>query len=155
MQSKDKDLLQKAKDYAFLLFKFRPRSEKELCQRLKNKKFDDRTIRDTLAFLKDKAFLDDFSFARAWIESRLKKPFGLRRIRQELKLKGIDEEIISSRIAAAKEGYSEEEIVRKIAKEKFNKIRNLETDKAKRRIFSYLIRRGFSSDTVADAVRQL
>lgn len=146
---------EKAKNYAFLLFKFRPRSEKELSQRLKNKKFDDRTIKDIVRFLKEKVFLDDSSFARAWIESRLKKPFGLRRIRQELKLKGIDEQIITSHIAAAKKDYSEEEIVKKITKEKFSKVRNLEVDKAKRRIFSYLIRRGFSPDVVMDAIRQL
>lgn len=145
---------QKAKNYAFLLLKFRLRSEKELYQRLKKKKFDEAIIRQTLAFLKDKNFINDADFTKAWIESRIKKPLGFRRLKQELNLKGVDKEIIDSSIAQVKEDYHEEEVVQKIVRRKFKKLSGIDPKKAKARIYGYLLRRGFSADTVIEALNQ-
>ncbi len=138
-----------------MLLKFRSRSEKEIYVRLKKKRFDEKTIQETLSYLKDNNFINDISFANAWIESRLKKPIGLNRIRKELKIKGIDEKIIEQKIDELKDRYFEQDIVKKIAKEKFNRLKNIEPDKAKRRIFSYLMRRGFSADAVLDTLNEL
>lgn len=155
MKVKFIDLLSKAKNYAFLLLKFRPRSEKEIYQRLKKKKFDDRIIKETIAFLKDKDFINDNYFAKAWVESRLKRPLGLRRIKQELRIKGIGKEIIDSQIDEIKKNYSEEDIVAEIARERFNRLKNIEPEKAKRRLYAYLLRRGFSPEIVIDVINKL
>ena len=80
MQNIRVDQLQKAKNYAFLLLKFRPRSEKEISERLKRKKFDTAVIRETILFLKEKSFVDDSYFAKVWLESRIKRPLGLRKL---------------------------------------------------------------------------
>lgn len=149
------DSLQKAKNYAFLLLKFRLRSEKEIYARLKKKKFDDRIIKETLLFLKDKGFINDNYFAKAWIESRIKRPLGLRRIKEELRLKGIDKDIIDSQLGEILKGYSEEEIVAEITKKKFDKLKGVEPQKAKRRLYAYLLHRGFSPEIVIDVLNQL
>lgn len=138
-----------------MLLKFRLRSEKELYSRLKKKGFDEVVIKETLSFLKEKSFIDDRIFAKAWIESRLKRPLGIRRIEAELKAKGIDKEIIDSQIEAVKQGYSEEDIVSRIAQERFRKLKDIEPQKAKRRIFAYLLYRGFSPEIIIDMVNQL
>jgi len=148
------DLLSKAKNYAFLLLKFRPRSEKEIRVRLKKKKFDQEIIEETVAFLKDKDFINDNYFAKAWVESRLKRPLGLRRIKEELKVKGIDKEIIDSQIGEIKKSYSEEDIVTEIARERFNRLKNIERELAKRRLYAYLLRRGFSPEIVINVLNQ-
>lgn len=155
MKNKNIDLFQTAKNYAFLLLKFRPRSEKELYQRLKKKRFDDSIINEVISFLKDRGFIDDNYFTKAWIESRLKKPLGFKKIEQELKFKGINKEIIDTQIQELKKNYSEEDIILKLAQEKFNKLKVLELKKAKRRVFTYLVRRGFSPEVVIDAINQL
>jgi len=152
VNKKDTDLSKKARDYAFLLLKFRPRSEYEICERLKKKKFTPEIIKSTLSYLKDKSFIDDNYFAKAWIDSRLKKPFGIRKIREELKLKGIDKEIIDSQINRIKENYSENEIVLEVAKKRLSRFKGLEPNKAKMRLWGYLTRRGFSSDTIAEVI---
>ena len=152
--SNSKESVQKARDYAFLLLKFRLRSEKELYERLRKKKFDQGVIKEVLAFLKERKFIDDNLFAKSWIESRLKKPFGLRRLTQELKLKGIEKEIIDNRIQEAKEGYSEADIVKRLAGMRFKKLKNIEPQKAKMRVYGYLLRRGFSPEIVSDAITQ-
>ena len=50
--------LEKAKNYCFLLLKFRLRSEYELLERLKNKKFDCQTSEKAVSFLKEKGFIE-------------------------------------------------------------------------------------------------
>jgi regulatory protein len=146
--------LEKAKNYAFLLLKFRLRSEKELYERLKRKNFELNIINQTLSFLKDKCFIDDRLFAKNWIEWRLRKPLGLRRLKQELKIKGIDKEIIDKELEDLKKNYSEEDIVSGLAKQRFQKLRGVEPNKAKQRVFGYLLRRGFSPDIVIDVLNQ-
>lgn len=147
--------LQKAKNYAFLLLKFRLRSEKELYSRLKKKKFPEQIIKETILFLKDKGFIDDKVFAKTWIESRLKRPLGLKRIKTELNLKGIDKEIIESSIDEIKNSYSEVEIVTGIAQKRLSRLKGIEPAIAKRRLYTYLLRRGFSGEVVTDVVNQL
>ncbi len=148
-------MLQKAKEYAFLLLKFRLRSESEIRQRLQKKRFNPETIEETLAFLKEKKFINDNYFAQAWIESRIKKPLGIRRLRQELTVKGIDKEIIESQINEVKKNYPEEEIVAQIAKEKLKKIKGIDPQKAKKRIYAYLLRRGFSPQVVIECINKM
>jgi regulatory protein len=145
---------EKAKNYAFLLLKFRLRSEKELYQRLKRKKFDEGIIRETLFFLKEKGFINDEVFAKSWIESRIKRPLGLQRVRQELRLKGIDKETIDSQISQIKKNYPEEEIVSQIAKVRLSKLKNIDARVAKRRVYAYLLRRGFSREVVTEVINQ-
>jgi regulatory protein len=148
-------LLQKAKDYAFLLLKFRLRSENELRQRLKKKKFDADIIEMTLFFLKDKGFIDDNYFAKTWIESRIKKPLGIRRLKAELSIKGINKAIIDTQIDEIKKSYSEEDIVGGIAKDRLNKLKGIDPQKAKKRVYAYLLRRGFSPEVVIDVLNQI
>lgn len=155
MNKNKPDCLQKAKNYAFLLLKFRQRSERELALRLRTKKFDEPVIKETLYFLKTRGFIDDAAFAKEWAESRLKRPLGRARIKQELQIKGIDKNIIDATLEKISQGYSEKTVVEELAKTRFAKLIGIEPQKAKRRIFAYLLRRGFSSDSVSDAIDQL
>ena len=154
--SKDKsEPLEKAKNYAFLLLKFRQRSTKEITQRLKQKNFDDSVIKETLSFLKRQGFVDDESFAKAWIDSRLKKPLGLRRIKEELRIKGIDTNIIESNLKKIRQDYLEEEVVARIAADRLSKLKGIEPQKVKRRTFAYLLRRGFSPEVILDTLARI
>lgn len=134
-----------------MLLKFRLRSVKELSRRLEAKKFPPEIVRQAVVFLKEKKFLDDDAFTRAWIDSRLKKPYGRRKIIQELSLKGIDKELIKAKFQAVRD-YSEEDTVAQIIENKLNALKSVEPEKAKRRIYSYLLRRGFSPDIVINTL---
>lgn len=144
----------KARDYAFFLLKFRLRSVNELAQRLRLKKIPAETIKEVLSFLKEKRFIDDNVFAKAWVNSRLKKPFGMRRIKQELRQKGVDKEIIEAQTAKP-QGYSESQTVLDLAKGRLNKSKGIDPVSAKRRVYAYLARRGFSPEVIIDTLNQL
>jgi regulatory protein len=150
--SKGRESLDQAKNYSFLLLKYRLRSEKEIYARLKRKGFDQEVIRQTISFLKDKEFIDDTIFTRAWIESRLKKPLGIRRIRQELNLKGIDKGLIESSIGELKKNYPERELVEGIARKRLEKLKGIEPRLARQRVYAYLLRRGFSPEIIIDVL---
>lgn len=151
----NREALEKARAYAFLLLKFRLRSTQELRQRLRQKKFAPEAVEETLDFLQEKSFIDDRVFAKAWVSSRLKKPLGITRIRQELRLKGVDNKIIESELNRARKGYSEGEVVLELARLKFAKLKGTDIYKAKQKVFQYLARRGFSSEAITDALTQL
>lgn len=137
------------------MLKFRLRSEREIYQRLKKKKFNEEIIKRVLAFLKEKKFINDALFTKAWLEYRIKKPLGIRRLKEELKLKGIDKGIIESGIEEITKNYCEGDIAAKIAKERLSKLKDIAPQKAKPRIFSYLLRRGFSYEAIMDALNQI
>jgi len=146
--------VQKAKEYAFFLLKFRQRSRQEIFERLKKKQFSETVIQETISFLKDRKFIDDSAFTRQWIESRINKPMGFRRLREELIRKGIDKEIIESQLEEIKKDYDEEGIVSGIVRKKLVSLQGLDPQKAKRRLYAYLLRRGFSPAIIIEKINQ-
>lgn len=146
------DIFKKARNYAFLLLKFRGRSEKELAERLEKKKFDEAVIKRTIAFLKEKGFIDDRCFTRFWIEERIKKPLGLNRLEEELKAKGIADEIIKDEICQVKKQYSERDIIVNMAREKLKNLAGVELERAKKRLSACLLSRGFSPETIIEVI---
>ena len=147
--------MSKALQYAFRLLKYRLRSEYELIQRLKRKGFSDQDINQTISYLKERAWVNDYEFARIWVESRIKKPLGVYRLRQELRLKGIDKDLIEQTLKDASKRYSEEDMIKQIISQRWKRLKNIPTRKAKQRLFLYLLQRGFSSDTIREAIEQL
>lgn len=147
--------MNKAIQYALSLFKFRPRSEYELRQRLKTRGFCESEIRETLSFLKEKGLIDDLQFARMWVESRAKKPLGIKRLKQELRVKGVKGELINLAIEELKRKISEEEIIEEQVRRRWSKLKHIEPAKAKRRIFLYLLRRGFSSNLILEKINSV
>ncbi len=145
----------RARAHAFLLLKYRQRSENEISERLKKKKFSEEAIKETVAFLREKKFIDDNVFARVWIKERLAKFIGPRRLIQELKLKGIEKQVIENNLREAEESYSESDTVRELAVNKFSRLKNIDPQVAKRRIYGYLVRRGFSPDAVSETLSQI
>ena len=147
--------LVKARNSAFRLLKIRNRSEREIRDRLKQKKISEDIIEQTIGYLKNIQLIDDRKFTKDWIAARLTKPFGLRRIIFELKGKGIDNEIIKEELACARQGYDEEGTVGILVKQCKEKFKETEQSKRRKKIFGYLARRGFSLTTIEKATQNL
>lgn len=147
--------LAKAKNYSFLLLKPRMRSESEISQRLKMKEYSPEVIAKTLEFLKEKNLINDNEFAKSWIEERKRKSLGLRKIANELRAKGIKNQVIENQIGSAKHSYNESEMIRKIAEKKLDKLKGIDPEIAGQRIYAYLLRRGFPEQAVTDTIEGL
>jgi len=151
---KNKDA-SRAREYVFRLLKSRMRTEHEICQRLKKKNFSDNVIRQVIVYFKKLRFIDDKEFAGLWLSSRLKKPLGFRRLRFELKRKGLKNDLIEKSVNKLKKDYDETSIVRQLAIQRLKKLRDLEPITIKRRLFSYLAGRGFSLDVIIEVLRSI
>jgi len=139
----------------FRLLKFRIRSEKEIRNKLKAKRLADNIIDETVSYFKELDLIDDRRFAKEWISSRLLKPFGIKRIRHELEAKGIECDTLEEELKKAFQDNREEDIVFQLAKNQAGKYKGIEPLKAKQRIFGYLSRRGFNTDAIYKAIKQL
>ncbi|MEK6647417.1 MAG: regulatory protein RecX [Candidatus Firestonebacteria bacterium] len=147
---------EKAKNYALNLLSFRNRSEKEIKERLKQKKFDSETTEEVINRLKTVELIDDDKFAKSWIKNRLiGKPRGKNLIKQELYQKGIKKEIIESSINEIYLKETEEELAFKLAQKKAVSYSKLDKTKAKYKLYRFLIGRGFESELIEKTVNKI
>ena len=73
----------------------RPRSERELRDRLRRRKIGQAVIDRTVEQLRTKGLLDDFTFAQYWVDQRVTfRPRSRRMLEMELRQKGVDGEAI-------------------------------------------------------------
>ncbi len=87
------------RDAAYLkaldLLALRPHFVLELSTKLKRRRFEDETIRSTVARLLDDGFLDDAEAGRSFARERVgRRGWGPRRLRAELARRGVDENAV-------------------------------------------------------------
>lgn len=145
----------KARNIVFRLLKFRFHSEEEVRKKLTAKNLPDSVIKQTIQYFKDLGLIDDRRFAQQWISSRLKKPFGINRIRLELKKKGIDSLIIQETLKEATKHYEESEVVTTLARYWASKYKNIAPEKIRQRVYGYLLRRGFNINTIIQVIKSI
>ena len=144
------DNISQAISYAHCLLNYRPRSEKEIRDRLIYKGFDRDAVDSVVSQLKEKSFIDDYDFARLWAGSRLQSSGkGFIKIKQELLQKGVSEDIIDRVIIRIKESFDEYDSANSLIKRRLVLMAGLDRGKALQRLYAYLKRRGFSGDTIS------
>lgn len=68
--------------------------------------------------------------------------------------KGVDKAIVDSQLEELRKSYSEAEVVKRIAKDKLDRLKGLEPGRARARVYGYLSRRGFSPEIISDCLSQ-
>lgn len=151
-------------DDALRFLQIRPRSQKEIVDLLIRKitkrngvnweqAKDSPLIENVLVKLKKYKYINDLEFARWWVEARTgSKPRGVRQIRLELLKKGIDKDLIDKVI---KKLPNQELLARKALEKKIRKWRDLENIEFKKKVFNYLLSRGFEVSTVKQVIANL
>ena len=140
---------------ALRFLKIRPRSIAELRAKLELKDFAKDDISTVLHDLVASGLLDDRAFTKSWINYRLARPFGFRRIIQELKAKGIDQEIIDQSIAERDANYSPEHVALDLAQRRWKRLPDIDDQKKRKRVLDFLLRRGFEVDLVLKILKKL
>lgn len=152
----DDNELNRAKDVAYRFLSYRPRSEKEVIRRLKLKGFTKDTVEKVINTLEKYGYIDDAKFAFDWAKYRLQnKPIGKNRLIRELREKGIASDIIHDAVDETYENIDESEIARELAKKKIRSYKGLGDRIIQRRLFAFLLRRGFSIETSKRAINEV
>lgn len=89
----------KAMQTALGFLRERARTEHEIREKLTKKEFDEDIISYVVGRLRALGVLDDTRFAKEWVQARVKKALGARRIRQELRRKGLSDADIAEALA--------------------------------------------------------
>ena len=143
---KQKDSTEEAYQKALRLLNIRPRTEHEMRSRLVEYGYSDEIIDSVSATLLEKNYLNDQQFAAEWIEDRTTfHPRGKRLLRIELMKKRVDEEEIQAALAALPE---EGQLVREAAKKYCGRLKELNEKIFKKKLYGFLVRRGFSYDDI-------
>lgn len=131
---------------------FRPRSEKEirehLVKKLQKHQISDSTLLDrVITRLRELDYVNDEKFAAWWVDQRQShKPKGTRLLTRELNAKGVSVEIKQS----DEVGLAGTALSKKLAL--WGKLPKLEQ---KKKIYGFLGRRGFTSDTIHRVIDEL
>lgn len=154
---------EKVYNKALRFLSYRPRSEKEVRDRLKlkaqNSKLKDtaqnsKVIDEVVRKLKEKKFINDEEFAKGWIEQRSRfKPRSLKLIKLELKYKGIDNEIVD-RIIHNSEFIIQNDLeqAKKLVEKRLPRYKGLDRQKIYEKLGRYLASKGFDWDTVKKSI---
>jgi regulatory protein len=164
----DSDLYEKLLSAAFRFVSYRPRSRHEISGYLsrylkRHKKEDPDLLEKILLRLTDLGYVDDVKFT-VWLISsrRSNKPKGMRVIKNELKAKGVERqtvEEISGNINRYRQdnaaGETEYEIALKAVTPKLRIWRKFPVLDRKKKIYGFLMRRGFDNDTAVSVIDEV
>jgi regulatory protein len=138
---------------ALVFLAHRPRSEREVRDRLRRGGYSSESIDAAIARLHDWRYLDDADFARRWVENRaMHRPRGRRLLQQELRQKGVDQETVREVIADA--DLDELAAAEKVARHRLAATSGEDPAAVRRRVSAYLARRGYSYDVVRSALER-
>lgn len=130
------------------------RSRTELATKLAKRRVPDDVAERLLNRFEEVGLIDDAAFARAWVDSRQPgKGLGRRALAQELRRKGIDEEVAREALDEI-DPEDEEEAARALVRRKLRTLRRVDRATATRRLTGMLARKGHSGEVVWRVVRE-
>ena len=119
-------------------------------QRLRRAGFEGDAVAETLIRLEASGLLDDDRFAAEFVRGAVQgKRTGVRRVHAALRTKGVAEETIARHLEP--ELATEGERAETLARTRASRLRNLDPRVARRRLFEFLIRRGYDPATATAA----
>jgi len=139
-------------DAALRFLGARPRSEREIRDRLARHEFDVTVVDRVIERLRRIHLVDDAAFAAYWVEQRAThRPRGARLLKQELRQKGVTQEVL----AEALPSDDDEEGAYRAAQRKATSLRAHDERTFKQRLGAFLQRRGYGYETVRPVVGRL
>ena len=131
----------------------RARASGEIRQKLRRKLYMEDTIEMVLYKLEKERLLDDETFARDWAASRARSQLGRSRILQELRMKGISQEMAENALDELDEEEGDEAAVALAAKLLKRYSRETDERKGMQKLLAAMARRGYGYEESRKAVQ--
>ena len=129
---------------------YRARSRREVRDRLRRSGYGEEIVEGVVGRLEELGYLDDEAFARTATREKARR-YGPRRISADLRRSGVDAELAQNVVDEEFAGRSELEEARSAAARRYNRGGS---DAEARRVYGFLVRRGYSSDVCAEVARE-
>jgi regulatory protein len=141
-----------AYEIALVLLGSRAHSTEELRRKLVRKGLEKADVAAALERLTQNGLMDDAKFAAEFARSKLtgQRPASVRRVRQELLRRGVDAGVASAALdsTVSEEGIDETTGLEVAAQKKLLSMGSLDKSVQRRRLFSYLARKGYDLEDV-------
>ncbi len=141
-----------AMNRALSILGYRARAKGELHERLERAGYAGETVAVVVTRLEELGYLDDEEFARSLAREEAHKKYGPRRILGDLRRAGVDEEVAREAVDEEFAERSEYQTALAIARRRYNKEEE-GSDTQARRVYGFLMRRGYSADVCAEVAR--
>jgi regulatory protein len=149
---KQADSVEWAKQIAYRLLSYRPRSTAEVRRHLRKKQVEDEIIDRVIDRLVELNLLDDNAFAHYWVEQRETfRPRSRRALRYELRQKGLGRQLIEQAVAEVDERAAAQRAGEKRAR----RWAHLTEEDFRARLRGFLDRRGFDYAVIVEVTQQL
>lgn len=150
--------LDAAREAALRLLENRRRTRSDLAKRLRDKGHAAADVEAALDRLAGVGLVDDVEYARAFLAERWgRRASGWRRLEMELRRRGVAPDDIEK----ARAGFEEERgaadevaMARRVIAQSERRYAALEPRVRSQRLYALLVRRGFDSEVIAEALRQ-
>ena len=144
-------------DLSYYFLSIRNRSEKEIRDYLVKKNIPEEVLEKVILHLKEKKFLNDEVFARAWVLNRIRlKPKGKVLLKIELRQKGVKDEIIQKVLDDLQEEVPTElEQAKQIIVKRMERMNGKPRQKIYQKVGGFLSRRGFSWEITKKAIDEV
>jgi regulatory protein len=154
------DELVGARGVALRFLSVRPRTEREIRDKLREKEFGDEEIAQTITALKSAGLLDDATFARMYIRDALAgRPAGKMLLKRKLLLLGVEKSIVQDALEETFTGVDVHATALALAKQFIRKTQNLKKGetpvKRRNRVSSFLARKGYGWDVIEGVLKQV
>lgn len=144
------DMIKEAKLKALSLLNYMDRTESQLRQKLKEKSFSDEAIEQAVDYVKSFGYINDAGYAERYIMNKQSSK-SRREIYVSLSQKGISREDIEAAMENCYEAEDELTAIRRLC-EKKHFVAEEATDAEKKRMYNYLLRKGFRNEDVLDII---
>lgn len=144
-------VLEKARQTALRFLSHRMRTGREVRDKLAARGFDGGTVSTVVDRLTEVGLIDDAEYAAAFLRTSLKlRPRSYRVLLSELMKKGVSRETAGAAIRESVELVPEVETARRVMAKAARTYGRLPDGERRRKLFSFLARRGFSPDTISE-----
>lgn len=124
------------------------KTQKDIEKYLKGKGYGDDIIENVIAKLREYNYINDEIYAKYFIASKSKKE-GNKKIKFDLKDKGLDEKVIAEMLS---ENAEDLDVIKNLADKYLkNKVKDFKT---KTKLFAFLASKGFEYDNINSVLRQ-
>lgn len=149
-----------ARGIALRYLQVRPRTEREIRDKLREKEFGDEEIAQTITALKSAGLIDDPGFARMYIRDALAgRPAGKMLLRKKLLLLGVEKKTVDEAIEETFTGVDVQAAALALARQFVKKTKNLRKDepaiKRRNRVSAFLARKGYGWDVIEGVMKEL
>lgn len=142
-----------AKASAIRYLSLKLHSGNEVYKKLENDGFDEKTINSVIDELMSMGYINDKIYVQKFIYDRsILKPKAKKMLKFELLSKGIEENIIDEILNEWE--VDEAAVANNLVKKKFGKY-NIEEEKVRKKIFSFLRHRGYSYEIINNLIKNI